>query len=835
MNSHNTISTISMNEVVEDRERNFAFFDYIMTHIEDIALLVDRKGNILYANNRAAFILGYSISEISTLKVWDLTSTVKDKYWNRIWTRLSAKNLLTMETDLCSRWGAKIPVHVKTSIVDYKGTDFLWALMRRQYDQGSKSMGTRIKRTELTRILESTPDVVVRYDRNLRRTFVNKAWERVNGIPGSNVIGKAPHETDTRITPMADSFEKMLNRTIETGKIEEFDINWESADGPICYSLKAIPEFDNNGEVFGILTFATDTTAQKREIQILHEREHMFQTLLENSPDTISRYDLNCNRIYANKSFARLAGFSVENLLGKRPSHSNKSQEANIYEKTILETARSGQENEIEYEWPGANGRRIVSHIRIVPEYDSDGRIASVLCTGRDITRLKRAEAKMKYLAHYDSLTSLPNRTLIRKQSEIMLRKAHLNRKPAALLFMDLDNFKSINDTLGHIAGDEMLLHIASLLRSEIRKGESVGRLGGDEFLFITSERATEEDAKLLAWKIIRLFEQPIIIDNLSLSVSVSIGIALSPDNGTDFDTLLRKADAAMYDAKKSGRNTFAIFSEKDEKQDKNDLVVYSALKHALKYNEFTLHYQPQISLENGSICGAEALIRWNHPERGLLQPLSFIPIAESHGMIAPIGEWALREACRNAEQWRKETGQEISIAVNVSALQFRHGNLEKVITEALSDSGLSGHLLEIELTESAMLYNMTDALKTMHKIKDQGVKISLDDFGTGYSSLSQITKLPLDRLKIDASFITQLEKHSKEGMAIIRTIIQVAKTLNLETIAEGIETQEALDILRMLECDSAQGYLFSKPLPQKTFLSHISDSRNFSLLSLPK
>ncbi|MCA0184930.1 MAG: EAL domain-containing protein [Proteobacteria bacterium] len=446
-----------------------------------------------------------------------------------------------------------------------------------------------------------------------------------------------------------------------------------------------------------------------------------------------------------------------------------------------------------------------------------DGEDIGVVLLFADITERRRNEARIEFLAHHDPLTALPNRLLAEDRFEQARGHAARSGERTALLFLDLDGFKTINDSLGHDIGDEMLKALASRLRHQVRETDTVCRLGGDEFLVILPGVRDLESLSLRVDKLLTAVEAPVELPGRTLTTSVSIGVALYPDDGEDFTTLMKNADTAMYHAKDAGRNTYRMFDEAMNHQVQEALRLRSNFQRGLAGGEFVLHYQPLLDLKSGRVVGAEALVRWHDPERGMLSPGHFIPVAESSGMIVPLGAWVLREACRQAARWQAPGGEPLVVAVNISAIQFKRGNLEQTVAEALSDSGLPPDRLEIELTESTLLHQTDEVLATLQRLREFGVRLSIDDFGTGYSSLAYLKKLAVNKLKIDQSFVRDLTS-DPEDSAIVRAIVDMAHSLNLVTIAEGVENAEVLAVLRSFGCDEGQGYYFARPMPEAEF-----------------
>jgi diguanylate cyclase (GGDEF)-like protein len=434
-----------------------------------------------------------------------------------------------------------------------------------------------------------------------------------------------------------------------------------------------------------------------------------------------------------------------------------------------------------------------------------------------------RAEAndRAEFLTLHDSLTGLPNRSLVRDRFDHTRALADRNSKRVALIDVDLDDFKTINDTLGYSVGDLLLRTVARRLQNCLRDFCTVSRQGADEFLILLPDLAGTEAVTPILDRLTATLAEPVRVENHALPVSVSMGIAIYPEDGGDFDTLHRKADVAMHRAKQAGRNIHLFFDDEMNVEAQEHFRLCGDLRLALMHGEFVLYYQPQVDLDSGAVVGAEALIRWNHPELGLIFPGSFIPIAEHTRLIVPIGEWVLREACRQGAQWAHEGLAALTIAVNLSAVQFRRGNVEQVVEEALAETGFDPFRLELELTESILIHKTESVLETVGRLKQLGVKLSIDDFGTGYSSLAYLKRFNVDKLKIDRSFVRDLVNRSDDE-AIVRAIVQMGQSLNLKTIAEGVEDHPTVNRLRCLQCDEGQGYHFARPMPAKDFANYL-------------
>ena len=433
--------------------------------------------------------------------------------------------------------------------------------------------------------------------------------------------------------------------------------------------------------------------------------------------------------------------------------------------------------------------------------------------------QVQSAKVQLEHLVHHDVLTDLPNRTLLQDRLGQAIELARRQDRQLAVMFMDLDQFKHINDSLGHAVGDQLLQSVAERLMGCVRHLDTISRQGGDEFVLLLPYIEHAEDAAFTAQKILVALAQPHRIDENTIHIGASIGISIYPDDGQDAETLIKCADSAMYHAKENGRNNYQFFEQGMNVRAVERQFIEGGLRRALELQEFVLHYQPKINLHNGAIVGVEALIRWRHPQRGLLSPVQFVPIAEDCGLILPIGRWVLREACRQARAWQDAGLPPITVAINTSAAEFRADDFLDNLRATLEASRLEPRFLELELTESVLMRDAEATGSVLHALADLGIKLAVDDFGTGYSSLSYLRRFPIDTLKIDQSFVSRMT-HNPDDAAVVGAVISMAKSLRLRVIAEGVETAEQAAFLQTQHCDEGQGYLFGRPVAAEALAS---------------
>ncbi|MBW7902962.1 MAG: EAL domain-containing protein [Rhodocyclaceae bacterium] len=664
----------------------------------------------------------------------------------------------------------------------------------------------------LARAVDQSPVSILITDTAGRVEYVNARYTEITGYAADEVLGQKAGAMRSGLTPpevYAD-----LWRTIRRGDDWRGELCNRRKDGRLYWdSVHIVPILDETGRVAHYLSIQEDISARKEN----EETIRLWATVFENSGEAVMITDPANHIVSVNQAFTHITGYAPGEVIGRNPSvlgsgrhdaafFAEMWRRLNAYghwQGEIWDRRKSG---EVYPKWLG------ISAVR-----DPQERLTHYVAVFSDISERKAAQERIEYLARHDPLTGLPNRMTLADRLEQALAHAERTQTRIALLFLDLDRFKTINDSLGHPVGDALLQELTRRLKGAVRETDTVSRLGGDEFVILAGGLGDPEMAADIAAKILAAVHRPFLVDSHRLSTSTSIGITLYPDDGADFDTLLKKADIAMYHAKDAGRNTYRFFTEQMNAHAHERLLVQNHLRQAIERNELVLHFQPQVALDSGRIVGVEALVRWRSPELGLVPPDRFIPMAEESGAIVDVGDWVLREACRQARAWCDEGLPALPVAVNISALQLRHGDFVERVLRTLDETGHDPAMLELEFTESILIQDIARVLDQVRRLKAIGISIAIDDFGTGYSSLAYLKQLDVDRLKIDRSFIRDIGSDPDDD-AIVRAVTQMARSLRLKLIAEGTETVEQTRFLLAEGCCEAQGFLYSPPLAADDF-----------------
>lgn len=553
------------------------------------------------------------------------------------------------------------------------------------------------------------------------------------------------------------------------------------------------------------------------EIALFEEKERA-QVTLKCIGDAVISTDILGNITFLNPAAERMTGWQLTEVTGLPMAKAFRIVNANIRKGAPNEMLKASEQHRIGSLAPDSvltqrDGTEIYIEDSVAPIHDHKGRGIGSVRVFRDVSAARAMAKQIAHLADHDFLTGLPNRALLYDRVGRAIAMAKRNRNKVALLYLDLDGFKHINDSLGHSAGDKLLQCVALRLQDCVRNPDTVSRHGGDEFTVLLQELNQPEDAEIAVKRLLKSLALTYRMDEHTFHITTTIGVSVYPDDGPDAETLIRNADIAMYQAKENGRQSYKFFRPEMNLRAVERQSIEEDLRYALEREEFTLHYQPKINLATGAISGVEALLRWTHPTRGAVCPAEFIPIAEDSGLILPIGSWVLREACKQAQAWIEAGLRVGTVAVNVSAIEFRNEGFLEGILDTLSESGLDPKCLELEVTESVLMKNAEVATSILQSVREIGMRVAMDDFGTGYSSLSYLSKFPLDTIKIDQSFVRQIAKSPNET-TIVNAIISLGQNLRLRVIAEGVETVEVLAFLQSRQCDEAQGFFFSRPIP---------------------
>ncbi len=661
-------------------------------------------------------------------------------------------------------------------------------------------------------VYKSTSEAMMVTDEQHLIISINPAFTRITGFEIDDVFGKNQNLLSDQAS---NAFEKIWSE-LETKDHWTGEIVQRKKNGEEFIAWLVINVIKDASDSYRYISLFSDVTVQK-------QLENSLRTLsqaVEQSASSIVITDPDANIVYANSTFSTHSGYSLQEVMGLnlRILQSGKTPSSVFEEMWAYLTA--GQPWKGEWINCRKDGSEFIESVLISPIREADGKITHYLAIKDDITAKKQAEERIEYLAHFDNLTNLPNRVLLNDRFEKALEYAKRHREKVAIFYIDLDHFKMVNDSLGHNIGDQLLIEVAGRLISIMRAQDTVARIGGDEFV-ILSPTTDEQGAAHIAQKILTSIAQPVYINTHHIISTTSVGIAIYPNDGQDINTLSKHADDAMYQAKKSSRNTYQFFAPEMQVHSIRTLELSNALYMAIASEQLELHYQPQHCIKSGKLIGAEALIRWFHPELGNISPGEFIPIAEDNGHIIQIGEWVLNSALLQMKAWLAEGLEIPQVAVNLSAVQFRNPNLLSKIESILKTHNVSPKYLEIELTESVAMGNAKNSINFINNLNKMGIRVSIDDFGTGYSSLSYLKRFNVYKLKIDQSFVRDLTI-DEDDKSIIASIINLAKSLGIRTIAEGVETAEQLEFLEENGCDDVQGYLFSKALPASDFTQYM-------------
>jgi len=641
--------------------------------------------------------------------------------------------------------------------------------------------------------------------------YVNRRWRETLGYELSEV--DELNFFDLLHEDFHCDCQARIQLLLDGGSVPCFEVVFKSKSGRKIIAEGSISLYLEDGEPKGIQGFFRDITLRKETELALQTSESRFRTIFKSSVAGIAMLAPDGTFLQANPAFCQFLGYSEEELLELKitdVTHHDDVEET--LSRRNIALANKSRSIVCEKRYLCKDGSVFWAQLSSTWFFDDLGQPLYTVPVIQNITRRKEAELKIRELAYYDSLTRLPNRSLFNDRLDRALANAHRLSKSFALMFLDLDRFKGVNDTLGHAVGDEMLCQAADRLRHCLRENDTVARLGGDEFVVILSDYKSEDNVPHIATKILESLSEPFDLAVREVFSSTSVGIAIFPNDGESSADLLRHADMAMYAAKDAGGDTFRFYSEEMNAKAVSRMDLEANLRRALDKGEFFIEYQPQIDLQRNQIAGVEALVRWQHPNLGVIPPNQFISLAEETNLILPLGVWVMRTVFEQCVAWSQSGWLPFRVGVNVSGRQFTQDDFVDVVCELIEETGVDPNLLEFEITESVVMNDVEEAVITLNRLRDLGIHMAIDDFGTGYSSLSCLKNLPVSRLKIDKSFITELQSNP-DDRAIVEATIAMAKRLDLDVTAEGVETVEQFGFVQGRDCDEVQGFYFSKPL----------------------
>ncbi len=634
------------------------------------------------------------------------------------------------------------------------------------------------------------------------------------GLKQNEVIGKSIYD----FFPSRGEDHQIVASHIRacSGKTETFELVLKTR----TFQCHIEPLRNEDDAIVGVLGFALDITERK----LAEARMNKLSRAIEQTADSVVVTDCNGIVEYVNKAFEQDTGYSAIEVIGQKSSMTRSGKHSDEFYADLWNTILAGKVYRNVLINRCKDGTLYHEEKTITPLMDDTGKISHFISTGRDITERLQVQERLKFMAHHDSLTGLPNRVLFTDRLEHALDKMSRQDSFIAVMFLDMDRFKIINDTLGHDTGDEALRIIASRISKCVRNEDTVARLGGDEFAILLEGVSRARDAAPIAHKILNSLSGSLTIEGHELFITTSIGISLYPTDGNDSRTLLKHADIAMYRAKEEGRNSYQFYSSDMSAMTFERLNLETSLRHALQRQEFVLHYQPQVDTDSDKLIGIEALLRWQHPDLGIVYPGDFIPLLEDTGMIVDVGEWVMREACRQCRQWN-DNGHNVRVSVNISSRQFGVRGFTDSIRAILCETGLPPTMLDLEITETVVIEHCRHTMDVFRELQGMGVSLTLDDFGTGYSSLSYLKRIPIKALKIDGSFVRDVA-NDEDDAGMVRAIIAMARSLHLEVIAEGVETRAQSEFLRSESCNVCQGHYFSRPVTAEELEKVLQDSQ---------
>src|ERR1051325_506957 len=787
-----------------------------------VQIIIDpESGAILDANMAAVDFYGYEREQLLKMKIWQINVAGPERVREEMARTAAQERVYHVFRHMLAS-GEVRDVEVHSGPVEIGGRTVLYSIVHDITERKLAEQEVAAANSQRKAVLDAaTPVAIIATDphRVIRR--LTPCAERMPGHDADEMIGKhsvvelhqqgeLAHSAERLAMSVQRPFDVLVVRASAEG-LEEREWTWVRKDGREITVLLAVTALRSDaGAITGYLHVATDVTERKAAEAMLRRQTAAITA----SMDGIGILDAELDFTYVNDALAKLYGYaSAQSLVGTSLAELYEASENDRFRNWILPIVLERGR------WRGETAGLRRDNSTFPQEISMtalDG--GGIVIVVRDISERTYAEEQIKHLAYHDALTGLPNRLLFKDRLTVALSHAQRDGSRLAVLFLDLDRFKVINDSLGHNIGDQLLQAVAARVQSCVRESDTVARLGGDEFTLLLPNLNRSEDAAPVAQKLLEAVRYPFHIEGREFFITTSIGVSLYPEDGLDAETLIKNADTAMYQAKEQGRDNYQLFNAFINARALQRIALEHGLRRALVNDELAVHYQPIFDFRSGRITGMEALLRWNHPEMGSIPPGMFIPLAEANGVMVPIGMWAMRAACMQARQWHLAGFKNLSLAVNLSVCQLQQPDLVQRVREILEETQIQARMLELEITESSAMQSPETSVRTLYELKKLGVRISLDDFGTGHSSLSYLKRFPIDTLKIDQSFVRDITT-DPDTASIVSAIIAMARSLRLKVIAEGVEFSEQANFLRRYNCDQMQGYLIKPPVPAQEFL----------------
>ncbi len=782
-------------------------------HASECIFWIDERGEIAFVNQAVCRMLGYTRDELISKTISFVEPAFPMEKWSSHWQELKERKFLLFESRYCRKNGSVIPAEVSANFFQYGDREYIFASVR-DISEKIRQHETLVENIyKFKALFDLAPDAVFLGTLEGEIIDCNEAAVSMTGYPKEELVGMS----SKKLLPeyLAKDFEKTMEQMLlSKSAFLGFENQRKNGDiFPVEMSAKVI-EFNKKNAVLVVVREITERKEYEQKLKL-------FQKVFENALEGITITDAKGNIVAVNEAFTEITGYKSHEVIGKNPRILKSDRHDDNFYKTMWQNLKTQGQWEGEIWNRRKTGEAYPEWLSISAIKANSSDITHYVAVFHDITDLKHQEEQIKHQAYHDALTNLPNRLLLHDRLSVAINHAQRNGQKIAILFVDLDNFKHINDSLGHALGDQLLQAVSQRIVKLMREEDTVSRLGGDEFVIMLEDVKDESVAIHIAERVLASFQRSFHVRNHELFITPSLGLTLFPDDGSDPETLIKNADLAMYRAKDKGKNRFQLFTSTMNDRVTKRLEMEGNLRKATEGDEFLVYYQPKIDIRTEKVTGMEALVRWQRPTGELVNPGDFIPLAEETGLIVNIGQRVLETACQQTKLLHEQGMTDLKVSVNFSPRQFQQSNVVDMIINTLQKTGLDPSALEIEITETIIMSNVESTVSRLQELSRQGISISIDDFGTGYSSLYYLKHLPIHVLKIDKSFIHDLSVDVNDS-AIVETIILMAKNLNLRVIAEGVETQEQFQYLRDRNCDDVQGYLFSPPLPLSEFEKYL-------------